>query len=70
MSEFVLIVWTILSAPCMADNGAEQFCPVDITPAFQIGTYRKAENCHAALATIKASRADVSFVAQCVSRDK
>lgn len=61
MSEWVLIVWLVLSP--------EGQMPV-LAPAFEVGTFRQPARCEASAATISFERPDTEFIALCVERDK
>ena len=66
MIEWILVVWLISCGP---DLEADRI-RCELTPAFEVGSFRQLARCDASAATVKFERSDVEFIALCIERDK
>jgi hypothetical protein len=60
MIEWILVVWLIVGDP-----GARV-----VAPAFEVGTFRRLDDCEKSAGTVRFQRGDQEFIALCVERDK
>lgn len=61
MIEWILVVWLV---SCAGEG------PCQMAPAFEVGDYRQLEDCERARDSVRTENDRVSFVANCIERDK